>query len=142
MYGENQLIEALDKLCIEENESKLISSLYRKDAIVLLFKIISFLEKKDTNTKHYFDFLDNFKEIDKELLFTERTGETLSKLLFNQRIEYKNGKLYIINKGSEVAFHLNTQRKILRLTSKCNDAEASKEISDTLDLLLKDINKV
>lgn len=141
-YNHDDLISVMELLCDNFYSNDFISILCKNDAIVLLFRIIMFLEENEENAGYFKRKLQDLTVIHKELFYTNHTGKIISKLLFNEFSEYKNGKLYIINNDEKVSFKINPSNKSLRLLVKSYNAETSREIAKEIDAILWDINKL
>ncbi len=142
IYKRYDLVSVLEKIDNTLNDNDFIAALYKRDAVVLFFKLISFFEGNPDNIRVFKENLQNLSVIDKEVFYKIHTGEFISNLIFNGFSEYKNGKLYIINNDENISFKINPSNKSLRLLVKSYNAEASQEISKEIDAILGDINKL
>ncbi len=142
LYNHSALCDVLDELVGVDFNNDFISFLYNKDAVVLLFKIISYIEEVEDNFTKIKKLLENYSVIEKDYLYSHTTGKFISYLLFNMNSEYKNGKLYINCNEQNVSFKINPSTKNLRLVVKCFDTEASQEMSKEIDAFLGEINNL
>lgn len=141
-YFNNDLINAVESLKIYENSISLISNLYKKDALVLLLMIISYVDEKEENLRKFIQVLEDTRTFEREYSYKANTGKFLNNLLFNKKIEYKNGKIYIINKAENLLLSLNPSAKKIKLITKFSDVAASEELFKDLDAIINDINKM
>ncbi len=141
-YNHTDLISVMESICDDLYCDSYISKLCKNDAIVLLFRIISFFEENILNVSKFKENLEKLIVVDKEFFYTNHTGKLISKLIYNDFSEYKNGKIYIINNDEKISFKINPSNKSLRLLVKSYNSEASREILNEIGAILGDINNL
>ncbi|MBO5433553.1 MAG: hypothetical protein J6A43_05800, partial [Clostridia bacterium] len=97
-----------------EKTDCLISNLYKKDALVLFLMIVSYVDERDENEKNFINTLEKTAIFEREYSYIASTGKFLNNFLFNNKLEYKNGKLNIINKADNLSLSLNPSTKKIK----------------------------
>lgn len=141
-YNHLTLCDVFKKLESFAFDNELVSFSYKKDALVLLFGIISYIETNNVNLKKIENLLKQYSLVERVVPYSDRTGKVVSNLLFNARSEYKKGKLYINYNDESIFFKINPVSKNLRLVAKCFNAESSQEMSKEIDALIEDIKNL
>ena len=141
-YFNSDLINVVDYLKIRENTGSLISNLYKNDALVLLIIIVSYVDESEEKLQNFITALEKIKTFEREYGYITSTGKFLNKFLYDKKIEYKNGKLYIINKADNFLFNLDSNSKKIKIISKFSDVAASEELFRDLEDIIDDINKM
>ena len=104
--------------------------------------IVSYIEERDENEKNFINTLEKTAIFEREYSYIASTGKFLNNFLFNNKLEYKNGKLNIINKADNFSLSLNPSTKKIKLITSFSNAAASEEIFKDLDAIINDINKM
>lgn len=141
-FFHNDLINAVEILKMPEKADCLISNLYKKDAIVLFLMIISYIDERADNEQKFLNTIDNTGIFEREYSYITNTGRFLNNFLFNNKLEYKNGNLYIINKADNLSLSLNPSAKKIKLITNYSNVAASEEIFKDLDVIINDINNM
>ncbi len=141
-FFHNDLVNAVEILKMQEKTDCLISNLYKKDALVLFLMIVSYVDERDENEKNFINTLEKTAIFEREYSYIASTGKFLNNFLFNNKLEYKNGKLNIINKADNLSLSLNPSTKKIKLITSFSNVAASEEIFKDLDAIINDINKM
>ena len=141
-FFHNDLINAVEILKMPEKADCLISNLYQKDAIVLFLMIIAYIDERADNEQKFLNTIDNTGIFEREYSYITNTGRFLNNFLFNNKLEYKNGNLYIINKADNLSLSLNPSAKKIKLITNYSNVAASEEIFKDLDVIINDINNM
>ncbi len=141
-FCHDDLLNAVEFLKLYENTDSLISKLYKKDALVLLLMIISYVDISTENLHNFLKNLEKMRTVEREYVYKDSIGKFLNNFLFNKKIEYKNGNVCIMNIADNWLLKLNPSAKKIKLITKFSDAAASEELFKDLDALIDDINKM